>query len=89
MADRVVCANSHMLVLDELRRRLDEAYRQLKGARHRLGGAGRPGEWDPKVRLADMDLAGIAEVIDTHPTGCRADEVHKIMCDSASRLYGL
>jgi predicted TIM-barrel fold metal-dependent hydrolase len=35
-----------------------------------VGGAGRPGEWDPKERLADMDLDGVdAEVIYTDPTG--------------------
>jgi predicted TIM-barrel fold metal-dependent hydrolase len=35
-----------------------------------LVAAGRPGEWDPKERLADMDLDGVdAEVIYADPTG--------------------
>ena len=34
------------------------------------GAAGRPGEWDPTERLADMDIDGVdAEVLYTDPTG--------------------
>jgi len=89
MVDRVVSADSHMLVLDEdvverLDPRYHEAYLGLPGAHRRAGvsrahqepspsagpAANRAGEWDPKERLADMDIDGVAaEVIYTDPTG--------------------
>src|ERR1700727_1417057 len=71
-------------VLELLERQHHEAYLDLKGAHRRPGvsrqhpdsppaegvAAGRAGEWDPKERLADMDLDGVdAEVIYTDPTG--------------------
>jgi len=89
MVDRVISADSHMLVLDEdVLERLDprhhDSYRGLAGAHRRPGvtradtgplpdnevAAGRPGEWDPRHRLADMDVDGVdAEVIYVDPTG--------------------
>lgn len=91
MVNRIVSADSHMLVLDEdvlerLAPALHDAYTGLKGAHRRPGvtrvnfepasdsndpvAAGRQGEWDPKARLADMDIDGVtAEVIYTDPTG--------------------
>jgi predicted TIM-barrel fold metal-dependent hydrolase len=77
----VYSADSHVLVLDEdvlehLPGKYHEAYLDLRGAHRRPGesranpGQGPAGEWDPKARLADMDLDGVAgEVLYTDPTG--------------------
>lgn len=77
----VYSADSHMLVLDEhalghLASKHHEAYLGCTGPHRRPGvspsapGAGPAGEWDPKVRLADMDLDGVrGEVLYTDPTG--------------------
>jgi predicted TIM-barrel fold metal-dependent hydrolase len=79
--DNVVSSDSHMLVLDEhvleyLPSRLHETYLGVKGPHRRGGltpadpGSGPAGEWDPKARLADMDLDGIhTEVLYIDPTG--------------------
>jgi predicted TIM-barrel fold metal-dependent hydrolase len=78
---RILSADSHMLVLDEhvlahLASRHHEAYLAGRGAHRRPGvsiakpGPGPAGEWDPKARLADMDLDGVdGEVLYTDPTG--------------------
>jgi len=77
----IVSADSHVLVLDEevvkqLPSRLHETYLGLRGAHRRpevssdAPGEGPAGEWDPKERLADMDLDGIqTELLYTDPTG--------------------
>jgi predicted TIM-barrel fold metal-dependent hydrolase len=92
VVDRLVSADSHMLVLDEhvlahLSPEHHDAYLGQRGPHRRagvtatapppappddeqVGGAGRPGEFDPVERLADMDLDGVdAEVLYTDPTG--------------------
>jgi uncharacterized protein len=78
---RILSADSHMLVLDEhvldhLSARHHEAYLDLKGPHRRpevsssQPGDGPAGEWDPKARLADMDLDGVdGEVLYTDTTG--------------------
>ncbi|HEX5585835.1 MAG TPA: amidohydrolase family protein [Acidimicrobiia bacterium] len=77
----IYSADSHMLVLDQavlerLASKHHDAYLATKGPHRRAGitpadpGAGPAGEWDPKARLADMDLDGVdGEVLYTDPTG--------------------
>jgi predicted TIM-barrel fold metal-dependent hydrolase len=77
----IYSADSHMLVLDEavlidLPKKHHQAYLGLAGPHRRAGvslndpGEGPAGEWDPKARLADMDLDGVdGEVLFTDPTG--------------------
>jgi uncharacterized protein len=78
---KVFSADSHMLVLDEhvldhLPAVHHDAYLSCPGPHRRAGvstaepGPGLAGEWDPKARLADMDLDGVdGEVLYTDPTG--------------------
>jgi len=77
----IYSADSHMLVLDEsvlerLATKHHEAYLGCRGPHRRPElsakdpGPGPVGEWDPKARLADMDLDGVdGEVLYTDPTG--------------------
>ncbi len=79
--DRVISADSHMLVLDEnvlkyLEPDLHDTYLSISGPHRRAGispsqpGPGPAGEWDPIARLADMDLDGIhTEILYIDPTG--------------------
>jgi predicted TIM-barrel fold metal-dependent hydrolase len=77
----IISADSHVLILDEhvlehLEPRHHEAYLTQPGAHRRAEvtpatpGDGLAGEWDPKSRVADMDLDGVqTEVLYTDPTG--------------------